>query len=263
MSNKTSTGSARTPYNWRLLAILVVAILVSAILVTPYQFAAVGESLRFSPSLLVGWAYTTVLFGIAAAIGLLVAGRIGLGLPFLEGWLAGRPDWLRVRKFALPAILTGLLVGIVIISLDAWVFLPRLPEIAQSELKAPPPWAGFLGSFYGGINEEILMRLFMLSLFAWIGRFVNRSPGGRPGLGALWVANVLVAALFGLGHLPVTAAAGVPLDALVVTRAIALSGVAGLVFGWLYWTFGLEAAMVSHFSADLVVQVISPLLAGQ
>jgi len=106
------------------------------------------------------------------------------------------------------------------------------------------------------------MRLFMLSLFAWIGRFVNRTPEGRPGRAALWVATVLAALLFGLGHLPATAAAGITLDALVITRAVALSGLGGLVFGWLYWRFGLEAAMVAHFCTDLVFHVILPLLAG-
>ncbi|MDH4138047.1 MAG: hypothetical protein OEW09_15215, partial [Anaerolineae bacterium] len=200
MSNETSIGSARTPYNWRLLAILVAAILVGVILVTPYSLALQGESLKMSPALLIGWVVGTAQFGIIAAIGLAVAGRIGLGLPFLESWLAGRPDWLRVRKFVLLAILTGVFVGIVIVGLDAVVFLPRMPELMQSGLGAPPVWAGFLASFYGGITEEILMRLFMLSLFAWIGRFVNRTPEGRPGMGALWVANVLAAVLFGLGH---------------------------------------------------------------
>jgi membrane protease YdiL (CAAX protease family) len=263
MSNETSIGSARTPYNWHLLAILVAAILVGVILVTPYSLALQGESLKMSPALLIGWVVGTAQFGIIAAIGLAVAGRIGLGLPFLESWLAGRPDWLRVRKFVLPAILTGVLVGIVIVGLDAVVFLSRMPELMQSGLGAPPVWAGFLASFYGGITEEILMRLFMLSLFAWIGRFVNRTPEGCPGMGALWVANVLAAVLFGLGHLPATAAAGVPIDALVITRALVGNGLVGLVCGWLYWTFGLEAAMVSHFSVDIVFHVISPLLAGQ
>ena len=28
-----------------------------------------------------------------AAIGLVIANRIGLGLPFIESWLAGKPDW--------------------------------------------------------------------------------------------------------------------------------------------------------------------------
>ncbi len=106
------------------------------------------------------------------------------------------------------------------------------------------------------------MRLFMLSLFAWIGRFVNRTPEGRPGMGALWVGNVLAAVLFGLGHLPVVTAAGVTIDARVITVILVGNGLGGLVFGWLYWTFGLEAAMVSHFSTDIVYHVIWPLLAG-
>ena len=121
MGNETPTGSARTPYNWRLLAVLVAAILVSTILVTPYSLAIQGESLRFSPEMLISWTLHTVEFGIIAAIGLAIAGRIGLGLPFLESWLAGRPDWLRVRQFALPAILTGVLVGIALIILNGLV----------------------------------------------------------------------------------------------------------------------------------------------
>ena len=119
-----------------------------------------------------------------------------------------------------------------------------------------------MASFYGGITEEILLRLFMLSLLAWVGRLVSRTAEGRAGLAALWVANVLTAILFGLGHLPATAAAGFPIDALVITRAIVLNGLAGLVFGPFYWTFGLEAAMVSHFSGDILLHVIWPVLAG-
>jgi len=278
MSNQAPNNVSRKPYNWRLLAILVVAILVSLILVTPYSLSlqanilATAElPLPLAVLLPIQWVANTVVYGIVAAIGLFVAGRIGLGLPFLESWLAGKPDWARVRKFVVPAILAGVLASAAIIALDTGVFAPRLSaELKQSALQgqqtptlSAPVWAGFLASFYGGITEEILLRLFMLSLFAWIGRFVNRAPDGRPGMAALWVANVLAAVLFGLGHLPATAAAGLPLDALVVTRAIVLNGLAGIVWGWLYWKFGLEAAMVSHFSADIVLHVIWPLLAGR
>jgi membrane protease YdiL (CAAX protease family) len=277
MSNQAPNVSSRKPYNWRLLIILVVAILVSVILITPYSLSLQANTLATAKLPLpltlllpIQWLETTVVYGIVAAIGLFIAGRIGLGLPFLESWLAGKPDWARVRKFVVPAILAGVLAAVAIIALDAGVFAPRLsaeleqlgPKGAQASALAAPAWSGFLASFYGGITEEILLRLFMLSLFAWIGRFVNRTPEGRPGMTALWVANILAAVLFGLGHLPATAAAGLPLDALVITRAIVLNGLAGLVFGWFYWRSGLEAAMVSHFSADIVLHVIWPLVAG-
>ncbi|MDD3715217.1 MAG: CPBP family intramembrane metalloprotease, partial [Atribacterota bacterium] len=32
--------------------------------------------------------------------------------------------------------------------------------------------------------------------------------------------------------------------------------VAGLAFGWLYWTRGLESSMIAHFSADIVLHVL-------
>jgi hypothetical protein len=39
-----------------------------------------------------------------------------------------------------------------------------------------------------------------------------------------------------------------------------LNGIAGLVFGWLYWRNGLVAAMVAHTSADVVLHVLSRLV---
>jgi len=271
MSDETPSGSVRRPYNWRLLGLLVAAILLSLILVTPYVLAIQPRlktaklPLPLSILMPIQWVATTVFYGVIAAGGLAIAGRIGLGLPFLESWLAGKPDWARLRRFVWPAVISGVFAGIAAEVLEKGVFAPRLSaEFRQLGLKEPhlavPRWAGFLASFEGGVTEEILLRLFVLSLLAWIGRFLNRTPEGRPGLGALWVANVFAAVLFGLGHLPAThAATGLPVDALVTTRAIALNGLLGLTFGWLYWTFGLEAAMVSHFSGDIVLHVIWPL----
>ncbi|MCB0185548.1 MAG: CPBP family intramembrane metalloprotease [Caldilineaceae bacterium] len=276
MNNEGSNNVTRRPFPWRLWGILVAAILVSVILVTPYTLSLQAHTLRNAPLpmplyllLPLQWAQTVVLYGIIAALGLIIAGRIGLGLPFLESWLAGRPDWARVRRFLLPAIVVGALAGAAIVLLDIYLFGPRLAAAlattspADAPTLSAPAWQGFLASFYGGVTEEILLRLFVLSLFAWLGRFVNRTATGRPGLAALWIANIIAAVLFGLGHLPATVAAGLPLDALVITRAIVLNGLGGLAFGWFYWTYGLEAAMVSHFSADLVLHVIMPLLAGR
>jgi membrane protease YdiL (CAAX protease family) len=215
------------------------------------------------------WVQTTIIYGVVAALGLFIAGRVGLGLPFLQSWLAGRPEWARVRKFALPAVIAGVLAGIAILVLDVFVFGPPLEtELKQLNINlpagvSPPAWQGFLASFYGGITEEILLRLFVLSLFVWLGRRVSRTPDGRPTLLVFWIANVLAAILFGLGHLPATAAIGLPMDGLIVTRAVVLNGLGGLVFGWFYWAFGLEAAMTAHFSADIVLHVIVPLIAGR
>jgi membrane protease YdiL (CAAX protease family) len=51
------------------------------------------------------------------------------------------------------------------------------------------------------------------------------------------------------------------LNPLVITCALLLNGLGGLAFGWFYWKQGLESAMTAHFSADVVLHVITPLAA--
>jgi membrane protease YdiL (CAAX protease family) len=47
----------------------------------------------------------------------------------------------------------------------------------------------------------------------------------------------------------------------MIIRNLILNSLGGIVFGWLYWKKGLEASMISHFTADLVLHVLLPLLA--
>ena len=46
---------------------------------------------------------------------------------------------------------------------------------------------------------------------------------------------------------------------MLIVRAITLNGVAGIAFGWLYWQYGLEAAMLSHFCADILLHGLGPI----
>ena len=262
----SSQIAGRRPFNWRLLMVLLAAILVSSILVAPYALAAVGERLSTPKGLLLlalQCVVTMVIYGILAAIGMIAADRIGLGMPLLESWLAGKPDWRAARRFALPAIITGVLLSVLIVLLEKTLFAASM-SAALKQLNrprtSPPAWEGFLASFYGGITEEILLRLFLLSLVAWgMAALVGQSQA-RPAPAILWTANIIAAVMFGLGHLPAAAAAGLQMNRSLITRAIVLNGLGGLAFGWFYWTFGLEAAMLCHFSADIVLHVLWPLL---
>jgi membrane protease YdiL (CAAX protease family) len=94
-----------------------------------------------------------------------------------------------------------------------------------------------------------------MSFLAWVGRFISKTADGKPTSAVLWTANILAAVLFGLGHLPATALL-VPLTPVVVVRGIVLNRLAGVAFGWLYMKHGLESAMLSHLSADLVLHVL-------
>ena len=77
----------------------------------------------------------------------------------------------------------------------------------------------------------------------------------------MWFALLVAAVLFGAGHLPAAAKIW-PLDGVVIARTLLLNGIGGVAFGWLYWKRGLEAAMIAHFSADIVLHVFAPLAFG-
>jgi hypothetical protein len=45
-----------------------------------------------------------------------------------------------------------------------------------------------------------------------------------------------------------------------VSLVLVCCGIAGTLFGWLYRRFGVEAAMLAHFSEDIVVKLGGPLI---
>ena len=98
-----------------------------------------------------------------------------------------------------------------------------------------------------------------MTLLVWAGTRLTRSAAGRPAV--VWAAIVVSALIFGAGHVP-TAATLLPLTPLVVARALLLNGIGGVAFGWLYWRRSLLAAMLAHFSADVVLHVLAPMLTG-
>jgi len=206
-------------------------------------------------------AQSLVLVAVAVGLGLWLGPKVGLGAPLLEAWLGGDPDAPRqFRGQIVPSALLGAGAAAVVLLLELALFAPALPrDLSLARADATTLWQGFLASFYGGITEEILLRLGVMTVFVWVAAAVARQH--PPGAGIMWGANLLAALLFGLGHLPATSAI-VALTPLVIVRAIVLNGIAGVVFGWQYWRRGILAAMVAHFTADLVLHVLSPALLG-
>uniref|UniRef100_UPI00260D5BF5 CPBP family intramembrane glutamic endopeptidase n=1 Tax=uncultured Methanomethylovorans sp. TaxID=183759 RepID=UPI00260D5BF5 len=180
--------------------------------------------------------------------------------PILEGWLEGREVKSYLRSILGISIGLGILAGILIIGLDLLFSSAGVPiDLTQASIN-PPAWQGFLASFYGGINEEVLLRLFVMTLIAWMISRIKRTEEGKPASADMWSAIIIAAVIFGIGHLPAVMAI-TTLTPLVIVRTIILNAVGGIIFGWLYWKKGLESAMISHFSADIVLHVMLPLIA--
>jgi membrane protease YdiL (CAAX protease family) len=254
----------RSGFSWRIFWILFGAGVFGATAAVPAVvdiFGAVVHELERPPFplpllIFIGVVQNLVLLGLFVGVGLLLADKVGLGPRLIQSWRKGEFSVDQLWSVLSSGIGSGVLVGVVLLTIMLILvsYLPNLPFVAAAKISI---WKRFLLCFYGGLYEEILSRLFLLSLFAWL---INRSWRKKRGYlsgKAFWSANLIVAILFGLGHLP-SASLLMPITALVVVAALTLNGFAALVLGWLYRQRGLEAAMIAHFVADFVIYVIGP-----
>lgn len=139
--------------------------------------------------------------------------------------------------------------------LDIFAFNPFI-DIPSDQIPVTKWWQGLLAMFYGGITEELMVRLFGMTLIVWLfARITDKETEEIPN-SIYYIAIFLTAILFGLGHLPATIQVFGGLSGIIVMRALVLNGLLGLWFGYLYWKKGLEYAIIAHMSADFFIHVL-------
>lgn len=236
------------------------AAMLGVVAVLPYQLALTGNQLMREPLahisrsriILLSLIQNGILLGVAAALGLLAARAVGLRTPILDALLTDGSNSIETITLLLAMVL-GAGAGAAILALDLVVFYRHLPAALKNlNVYDLAPWKRFLAGFYGGITEEVLLRMFLMSGLLWLLRQL-----GVEAPASAWLAILVAAILFGAGHLP-SVAMLTPLTPWVVMRTLVLNGVGGVVFGWLYWHYGLEWAMLAHFAADMVIQFGAP-----
>jgi hypothetical protein len=256
------------PFNIKACLILVGLLILAEIAEQPYALTLFDTAYPGFWMLMRNVVPELLLYAIVGFGGLLLASQIGLGMPFIEGWTKREPQWNRLPGVAGIAILAGILTPLTSVldsTLGSFIkpYAQYLARFDTVNVISPPAWQGLLTSFSAGVTEETAYRLFVLSLLALLGSRIFRSQPGRAAPWQLWTASILSAVLFGLAHLPLARQLGIPIDAIAVIRIIIHNGVPGVVYSWLFWTFGLESAMLAHASSDVVIKVLMPLITQQ
>lgn len=198
---------------------------------------------------LLGFAQNLVFIVLAAAIGTALTPRVGLGAPFFQALIDGGPA-LNIFLDLLPATLIVGIVGAVVFL--AFYYLIARRRLDAETIKLTEKLRMDLGLagrlLYGGIDEEVLTRWGLMTLFVWIGALL----AGAASPAVMWGAIVISGILFGLGHLPAQFAAGAKRTTLLIVLVIGLNLWASLIFGWLFWQYGLLSAMLAHMLFHLV-----------
>ena len=159
------------------------------------------------------------------------------------------------RKPLLATAAVAVVAGLGIILPDLLFFAKFSSVIAQSYAVKPTVSYLLASVLYGGVIEEVMLRLFMMSLIAFILFKLFEKKSEKPSTAILVTANVIAALLFAAAHLPATAAT-MGLTPMIVFRCFVLNGGFGLLFGWLYRKYGLRYAMLAHGGCHIISKLI-------
>ncbi len=190
-----------------------------------------------------------VLVGIASAAGTGLSSEAGLGAPFFTALVSGDPLGLVLAPDLLPILTVSVLAMVPFLFVYYGLVRPRLtPETIRIAEGIRMDLGLGARLLYGGVVEEVLFRWGVMTSAAWLGMVLLDS--GRPL--AMWTAILVAGVLFGLGHLPGLSAMGVKMTGFLVVSTVGLNLWAAVIFGWLFWQYGLYAAMIGHMIFHLV-----------
>ena len=183
----------------------------------------------------------------------LILGAVGIRLGKKTGlW---RDEHTLTRTPLLWAAAVSVIGGLFLILPDIFYFGKHIPAIAESYAVKPTVPYLIATVTYGAVIEEVMLRLFAMSLIAFLLWKIFARKQETPSTGILMAANVMAALLFAVGHLPANFAM-IGTTPMVIFRCLLLNGVFGLAFGALYRRYGLRYAMMAHGGCHIVSKLI-------
>ena len=186
-----------------------------------------------------------ILYGvILAAAGLIFSKKVGL-------WKEFRFE----KNAAASTVIISIIAALCLFPGDKLIF-GRFSSWVNDQYNVSPGVPKIIaGLLVGGVIEEVMMRLFFMSLLVFIiSKLFCKNEKDIP-VRAFAAANIISALLFAAGHLPGTMAM-TTLTPLLLFRCFLFNGGLGLCFGWLYRKYGIGYAMIAHGAAHLISDLL-------
>lgn len=179
---------------------------------------------------------------ILGIIGKILAKKIGL-------WR----DVTFCKKGNIELALVTFVGGAAFVLLEYLVF-GNFIESVKSSYETKPTLEYVIASVtYGAVIEEVMLRLFFMSLIALIiQKICKREPMNDK---MIIIANFVAAILFAAGHLPATIMT-IGITPMIIIRCFLMNGGFGLLFGRLYRKYGMHYAMLAHGGVHIISKLI-------
>lgn len=239
---------------WKVILFFVLAGIISGYFVGLYTLDSYPQEMRQQ---ILEQGITPTILGLVSAVQAagygLVLGVLGILLSKKVGlW---KDQIIFEKKPVLFTMLIAILGGCAMIGLDVLFFGNYSQAIADSYSVKPTVVYILASVTYGAVIEEVMLRLFMMSLIAFVLYWLFERKKAEVSAAILFAANILSAMLFAAGHMPATAIL-LGLSPMIIFRCFLLNGGLGLLFGWLYRKHGLHYAMLAHGGCHIVSKLI-------
>ena len=239
--------------NWVFLLIVLIGGLIGGYCVGLYMYDSLSKELLiqlkeqsitkeiYSLSTMIQYG---LLYGIILAlIGIIISKKINL-------WNKFKYDSKAFKVTMIISIISALalypLDKLIFGRFSAWIndvynVSPTIPKIIS-------------GLLVGGIIEEIMMRLFLMSLIILIISKLFYKNKSIP-LNVYVISNIISSLLFATAHLPSTMIM-TTLTPILIIRCFILNGGLGLCFGYLYRKYNIGYAMIAHGLSHLISDIL-------
>lgn len=161
---------------------------------------------------------------------------------------------LKLEKGALISCgLVSLIGGAILILADVLVF-GNFSDVISESYAIKPTISYIIASItYGGVVEEVMLRLFLMSFIAFLVWKISRAE--QAGDSHIIIANIIAAILFAAGHIPATVVS-IGLSPIMIARCLLMNGGFGLALGWIYRKYGIHYSMLAHAGIHIVSKLI-------
>ena len=198
-----------------------------------------------------------ILMGVITAIQSvgygIVLGAIGIWLGKKIG--AWKDERAITKKPLAISLVVSVVGGLAMILLDM-LFFGQYSDVIMNSYATKPTIPYLLATVtYGAVIEEVMLRLFWMSLIAFVFYKLFEKKKDKPSTAVLVLANVITALMFAAGHLSATFML-LGNDPLIIFRCFLMNGGLGLLFGFLYRKYGLRYAMMAHGGCHVVSKLI-------
>ena len=190
-----------------------------------------------------------IVFGlILAIVGIILSKKIKLWKEF------------KINKKAIIATsIITIICALLLYPGDKFIFGSLNTWVNEQYVVKPTIYKIVGGLLVGGIIEEVMMRLFFMSLVIFVVSKLFYKNKKEVPISVFVIANIISTLLFAAGHLPSTSTM-TTLTPLIIFRCFLFNGGIGLCFGYLYRKYGIGYAMISHGLCHLISDLLMIIL---